>query len=211
MFHQQNFENTIKNEIMSTKRHFLKEKRYMAEYFGAPKQGLESAYRLNINEVIICAGKNGVTPVYDPTGKIYGKGPQYGCLLSNNNLKYKFILLDKHDPDVVTREIQGKPFNARFIEDVPPFCKFICTTIILGIVILRSKRAHIEEMLTVSRVTRNSYAFRTFSETPSISFQNEICEIKCKQKLKKKEMYKVKVYTPKNELYAIDNSSGTEV
>ncbi|GIY35545.1 extracellular matrix protein FRAS1 [Caerostris darwini] len=306
------FENSPNFQYIEYKEAFSKGDKIYGRVFWSPKQGLESAYRLNINEVIICAGKNGVTPVYDPTGKIYGKGPQYGCLLSNNNLKYKFILLDKHDPDVVTREIQGKPFDAKFIEDIPHFASlsgilgvdgflfnvdplyeisssqqwflqvvyFIkpinkarmhrsvgelgplisregngsnirvlflnnmnskepspiiapindhqqgfhvyfgihhllyiisALLIILGIVIIRSKRAHIEEMLTVSRVTRNSYAFRTFSETPSISFQNEICEIKCKQKLKKKEMYKVKVYTPKNELYAIDNSSGTEV
>lgn len=61
--------------------------------FWSPQQGLEYAYKLNINEIILCAGKSGFLPEYDPTGNVYGKGPQYGCLLPNRHLKYKFVLL----------------------------------------------------------------------------------------------------------------------
>ncbi|KAF8770775.1 Extracellular matrix protein FRAS1 like protein [Argiope bruennichi] len=305
------FENSPNFQYIEYKEAFSKGENVYGRVFWSPKQGLESAYQLNINEVIICSGKNGFMPVYDPTGKTYGKGPQYGCLLPNKNLKYKFILLDKHDPDIVTEEIHGKSFNARFIEDVPNFqslsdipgvdgfvfnidplyeisssqqwflqiiyvIKPIHNTriprsvdelesittrpsngsniraiylenldsretspitspavahpqelhvyfglhhllyiisallIILGIIILRSKKSHFEDILTFSKITRNSYIFKTPAAIQNSS-SNEICEIKCKQKLKKKEVYKVKVYSPKNELSAIDHSSGTEV
>lgn len=64
--------------------------------FWSPEQELESAYQLKINEVLLCTGKNGFVPLYDPTGNIYGKGPQYGCLIPNRNLRQKFTLLVKH-------------------------------------------------------------------------------------------------------------------
>ncbi|GFY26060.1 extracellular matrix protein FRAS1 [Trichonephila clavipes] len=309
------FENSPNFQYIEYKEAFSRGENVYGRVFWSPQQGLESAYKLNINEVIICSGKNGFAPVYDPTGKIYGKGPQYGCLIPDKNLKYKFILLDKHNPDAITTEIHGKSFNARFIEEIPHYATlsnilgvdgfvfnidplyeisssqqwflqviyFIkpnrktrihrsvdefespitkegngsniriifldhlnaeeaspITTpvmnhsegfhvyfglhhllyiisallIILGIVILRSKRSHFEEMFTFSKITRNSYAFRTFFEMPlslENSTHNEISEVQCKQKLKKKEVYKVKIYKPNKELYSIDNSSGTEV
>ncbi|GFY74626.1 extracellular matrix protein FRAS1 [Trichonephila inaurata madagascariensis] len=308
------FENSPNFQYIEYKEAFSRGENVYGRVFWSPQQGLESAYKLNINEVIICSGKNGFAPVYDPTGKIYGKGPQYGCLIPDKNLKYKFILLDKHNPDAITTEIHGKSFNARFIEEIPHYATlsnilgvdgfvfnidplyeisssqqwflqviyFIkpnrktrihrsvdefespitkegngsniriifldhlnaeaspITTpvmnhsegfhvyfglhhllyiisallIILGIVILRSKRSHFEEMFTFSKISRNSYAFRTFFEMPlslGNSTHNEISEVQCKQKLKKKEVYKVKIYKPNKELYSIDNSSGTEV
>lgn len=61
--------------------------------FWSPQQGLESSYKLKINEVILCSGQNVFVPEYDPTGKVHGKGHQYGCLLPSNHLKYKFVLL----------------------------------------------------------------------------------------------------------------------
>ncbi|GFS77940.1 extracellular matrix protein FRAS1 [Nephila pilipes] len=309
------FKNSPNFQYIEYKEAFSRGENVYGRVFWSPKQGLESAYKLNINEVIICSGKNGFAPVYDPTGKIYGKGPQYGCLLPDKNLKYKFILLDKHNPDIITKEIHGKSFNARLIEEIPHYATlshihgvdgfvfsidplyeisssqqwflqvvyFIkpnhktrmhrsvdelgssivregndsniriiflenlsveeaspitvpvmnhsqgfhvyfglhhllyivsALLIILGVVILRTKRTHFEEIFTFSKITRNSYAFKTLFEMP-LSLRNpvhnEICEVQCKQKLEKKEVYKVKVYTPNKELHTIDNSSGTEV
>lgn len=93
---------------------FSKGENVYGRVFWSPEQELESAYQLKIKEVMLCTGKNGFVPLYDPTGKIYGKGPQYGCLISNKNLRHKFILLDRHNLDGVSQEW---PFNAAFIED----------------------------------------------------------------------------------------------
>lgn len=61
--------------------------------FWSPEQELESAYKINVNEVLLCTGKNGYVPNYDPTGKLHGRGTQYGCLTPNKHLKHRFILL----------------------------------------------------------------------------------------------------------------------
>lgn len=75
------------------KKHFYLGEKVYGRVFWSPEQELESAYQLKINEVLLCTGKNGFVPLYDPTGKIYNKGPQYGCLLPNKKLQHKFTLL----------------------------------------------------------------------------------------------------------------------
>ncbi|KFM66224.1 Extracellular matrix protein FRAS1, partial [Stegodyphus mimosarum] len=86
------FENTSNLQYIEYKGSFSKGDDVYGRVFWSPAQQLKSAYQLVINEVILCAGKNGYIPIYDPTGKIYGNGPQYGCLLPNKNLKHKFTL-----------------------------------------------------------------------------------------------------------------------
>ncbi|KAK3090989.1 hypothetical protein FSP39_016284, partial [Pinctada imbricata] len=82
-----------------------------------PSQDLRSAYKLSIEKVYICTGSNGYVPTYDPLGEVYREGPQFGCIQPSSNLKYRFLLLDKGNPDVVTRSFNNIPFEAEFASD----------------------------------------------------------------------------------------------
>lgn len=68
------------------------EKLYGRVYWNA-KQDLESAFRMQLDKVFVCTGRNGYVPAYDPTGEIYNEGPQYGCLESSGKLKHRFLVL----------------------------------------------------------------------------------------------------------------------
>jgi len=59
----------------------------------APEQDLSTAYRLGLEKVYLCTGKDGYVPYYDPTGAVYGDGPQYGCIEPSSNLQHRFVLL----------------------------------------------------------------------------------------------------------------------
>ena len=58
-----------------------------------PEQDLNSAYRLQLEKVYLCTGRNGHVPYFDPTGTIYGDGPQYGCIQPSKDLQHRFLLL----------------------------------------------------------------------------------------------------------------------
>lgn len=58
-----------------------------------PEQNLHSAYKLQLEKVYLCTGKDGYVPFFDPTGTIYNEGPQYGCIQPNKHLKHRFLLL----------------------------------------------------------------------------------------------------------------------
>lgn len=58
-----------------------------------PEQSLHSAYKLQLEKVYLCTGKDGYVPFFDPTGTIYNEGPQYGCIQPNRHLKHRFLLL----------------------------------------------------------------------------------------------------------------------
>lgn len=60
-------------------------------------QDLKSAYKLRIEKVYLCTGRNGYIPQYDPDGTIYGKGKQYGCIQASRNLQHRFLLLVSRD------------------------------------------------------------------------------------------------------------------
>lgn len=58
-----------------------------------PEQNLNSAYKLQLEKVYLCTGKDGYVPFFDPTGTVYNEGPQYGCIQPNKHLKHRFLLL----------------------------------------------------------------------------------------------------------------------
>uniref|UniRef100_UPI00359004A1 extracellular matrix organizing protein FRAS1 isoform X2 n=1 Tax=Myxine glutinosa TaxID=7769 RepID=UPI00359004A1 len=86
-----------------------------------PKQNLDSAYRLVLENVYLCTGRNGYVPFFDPTGTIYNEGPQYGCIQPNKNLKHRFLLLDRNHPEMVDQFFHDVPFNANFAGDVSEY------------------------------------------------------------------------------------------
>ena len=58
-----------------------------------PEQNLNAAYKLQLEKVYLCTGRDGYVPFFDPTGTLYNEGPQYGCIQPNKHLKHRFLLL----------------------------------------------------------------------------------------------------------------------
>lgn len=56
---------------------------------------------------------------FDPTGTLYNEGPQYGCIQPNKNLKHRFLLLDRKQPDVCDRYFHDVPFEAHLASEIP--------------------------------------------------------------------------------------------
>ncbi|XP_070468854.1 extracellular matrix organizing protein FRAS1 isoform X1 [Equus przewalskii] len=86
-----------------------------------PEQNLNSAYKLQLEKVYLCTGKDGYVPFFDPTGTIYNEGPQYGCIQPNKHLKHRFLLLDRSQPEVTDRYFHDVPFEAHFASELPDF------------------------------------------------------------------------------------------
>ncbi|KAG8454257.1 hypothetical protein GDO86_000773 [Hymenochirus boettgeri] len=86
-----------------------------------PDQNLNSAYKLQLEKVYLCTGKDGYVPFFDPTGTIYNEGPQYGCIQPNKHLKHRFLLLDRHQPEVTDNYFHDVPFDACFASDSADF------------------------------------------------------------------------------------------
>ncbi|XP_013870055.1 extracellular matrix organizing protein FRAS1 [Austrofundulus limnaeus] len=84
-----------------------------------PEQNLNAAYKLQLEKVYLCTGRDGYVPFFDPTGTLYNEGPQYGCIQPNKQLKHRFLLLDRKQPDVCDRFFHDVPFEADFASDVP--------------------------------------------------------------------------------------------
>ncbi|XP_076856944.1 extracellular matrix organizing protein FRAS1 isoform X2 [Brachyhypopomus gauderio] len=84
-----------------------------------PDQNLNSAYKLQLEKVYLCTGRDGHVPFFDPTGTLYNEGPQYGCIQPNKYLKHRFLLLDRKQPDVCERYFHDVPFEASFASDNP--------------------------------------------------------------------------------------------
>ncbi|XP_045849209.1 extracellular matrix organizing protein FRAS1 isoform X2 [Meles meles] len=84
-----------------------------------PEQNLNSAYKLQLEKVYLCTGKDGHVPFFDPTGTIYNEGPQYGCIQPNKHLKHRFLLLDRSQPEVTDKYFHDVPFEAHFASELP--------------------------------------------------------------------------------------------
>ncbi|XP_042325028.1 extracellular matrix organizing protein FRAS1 [Sceloporus undulatus] len=84
-----------------------------------PEQNLNSAYRLQLEKVYLCTGKDGYVPFFDPTGTIYNEGPQYGCIQPSKHLKHRFLLLDRNQPEVTDKYFHDVPFDACFASELP--------------------------------------------------------------------------------------------
>nr|XP_023647481.1 extracellular matrix protein FRAS1-like [Paramormyrops kingsleyae] len=82
-----------------------------------PEQSLNTAYKLQLEKVYLCTGRNGYVPFFDPTGTLYNEGPQYGCIQPNKHLKHRFLLLDRKQPEVCDRYFHDVPFNAKFASE----------------------------------------------------------------------------------------------
>lgn len=64
----------------------------------SPEQNLNAAYKLQLEKVYLCTGRDGYVPFFDPTGTLYNEGPQYGCIQPNKHLKHRFLLLVRTHP-----------------------------------------------------------------------------------------------------------------
>ncbi|XP_029366253.1 extracellular matrix organizing protein FRAS1 isoform X2 [Echeneis naucrates] len=84
-----------------------------------PEQNLNAAYKLQLEKVYLCTGRDGYVPFFDPTGTLYNEGPQYGCIQPNKHLKHRFLLLDRKQPDVCDGFFHDVPFEAHFASDIP--------------------------------------------------------------------------------------------
>ncbi|KAM9823010.1 extracellular matrix organizing protein FRAS1 [Syngnathus typhle] len=84
-----------------------------------PEQNLNAAYKLQLEKVYLCTGRDGYVPFFDPTGTLYNEGPQYGCVQPNKHLKHRFLLLDRKQPDVCDKYFHDVPFEANFASDLP--------------------------------------------------------------------------------------------
>ncbi|KAA8592453.1 hypothetical protein FQN60_017908, partial [Etheostoma spectabile] len=84
-----------------------------------PEQNLNAAYKLQLEKVYLCTGRDGYVPFFDPTGTLYNEGPQYGCIQPNKHLKHRFLLLDRKQPDVCDNFFHDVPFEAHFASDIP--------------------------------------------------------------------------------------------
>ncbi|XP_077417485.1 extracellular matrix organizing protein FRAS1 isoform X1 [Vanacampus margaritifer] len=84
-----------------------------------PEQSLNAAYKLQLEKVYLCTGRDGYVPFFDPTGTLYNEGPQYGCIQPNKHLKHRFLLLDRKQPDVCDKYFHDVPFEANFASDLP--------------------------------------------------------------------------------------------
>ncbi|KAM9742832.1 extracellular matrix organizing protein FRAS1 isoform 2-T2 [Menidia menidia] len=84
-----------------------------------PEQNLNAAYKLQLEKVYLCTGRDGYVPFFDPTGTLYNEGAQYGCIQPNKHLKHRFLLLDRKQPDVCDRFFHDVPFEAYFASEIP--------------------------------------------------------------------------------------------
>ncbi|NWI98181.1 FRAS1 protein, partial [Pitta sordida] len=86
-----------------------------------PEQNLHAAYKLQLEKVYLCTGKDGYVPFFDPTGTVYNEGPQYGCIQPNKYLKHRFLLLDRNQPEVTDKYFHDVPFDAHFASELSEF------------------------------------------------------------------------------------------
>ncbi|XP_062470145.1 extracellular matrix organizing protein FRAS1 [Pezoporus occidentalis] len=86
-----------------------------------PEQNLNAAYKLQLEKVYLCTGKDGYVPFFDPTGTVYNEGPQYGCIQPNKHLKHRFLLLDRNQPEVTDKYFHDVPFDAHFVSELSEF------------------------------------------------------------------------------------------
>ncbi|KAM6401739.1 extracellular matrix organizing protein FRAS1 isoform 2-T2 [Pluvialis apricaria] len=86
-----------------------------------PDQNLNAAYKLQLEKVYLCTGKDGYVPFFDPTGTVYNEGPQYGCIQPNKHLKHRFLLLDRNQPEGTDKYFHDVPFDAHFASELSEF------------------------------------------------------------------------------------------
>jgi hypothetical protein len=78
------------------------------------KHDTKSAYKLEIDKVVICSTINGYMPIYDPDGTVYRQGAKLGCLESHKFVNQRHVLLDRYNPVTIVNTLHKIPFNAEF-------------------------------------------------------------------------------------------------
>lgn len=60
-------------------------------------EATKNSYNLSLNQVYVCSSAPGsdYTPLYDPDGTVYSRGPQFGCARDHPSLRHRFLLLDR--------------------------------------------------------------------------------------------------------------------
>ena len=67
---------------------------------------IKDAYKLQLEKVYLCTGSNGFVPTFDPSGEIYGQGPQYGCIRPMKSISHRFLILDRGNRDAEDEDFQ---------------------------------------------------------------------------------------------------------
>nr|XP_026692904.1 extracellular matrix protein FRAS1 isoform X2 [Ciona intestinalis] len=100
---------------------FTKGQTIFGRVLWTPSQDLKSAYKLQLEKVYLCTGRDGYIPKFDPTGTVFNNGPQYGCIEPSKHLKHRFLILDRSNRDSEDRYFHDVPFDAYFAADKPEF------------------------------------------------------------------------------------------
>lgn len=79
-----------------------------------PSNELSPGYRLSIEKLYLCAGRDGYVPLFEPNAE----RPQFGCLENSQRLKYRLLLLDREDPYGSDKDVQGLSLDAKFASQV---------------------------------------------------------------------------------------------
>ncbi|XP_057381732.2 extracellular matrix organizing protein FRAS1-like [Daphnia carinata] len=79
-----------------------------------PSNELSPGYRLWIEKLYLCAGRDGYVPLFEPNAE----RPQFGCLENSQRLKYRLLLLDREDPYGSDKAVQGLSLDAKFASQV---------------------------------------------------------------------------------------------
>uniref|UniRef100_H2YPT4 Calx-beta domain-containing protein n=1 Tax=Ciona savignyi TaxID=51511 RepID=H2YPT4_CIOSA len=76
-----------------------------------PVQNLGNSFDAHIEKVFICSGRDGYVPKYNPANG------EYGCLADAPNLRNRYKVLDKEQPDTQDMASNDVPFNAKLAID----------------------------------------------------------------------------------------------
>nr|XP_039273813.1 extracellular matrix protein FRAS1-like [Styela clava] len=112
-----------KESELDYKGSFSKGQTIFGRVLWSPDQDLHNAYKLQLEKVYLCTGRDGYIPTYDPEGTVYHQGPQYGCIQPSRSLQHRFLLLDRSSRDAEDKYFHDVSFGAHFASDVPDYAK----------------------------------------------------------------------------------------
>eukprot|EP00118_Oscarella_pearsei_P004303 m.18164 g.18164 ORF g.18164 m.18164 type:complete len:3072 (+) comp27610_c0_seq1:382-9597(+) len=72
-----------------------------------PAQRVGDAYNLKVEQVYVCAGKNGYSASYDPAKS------NFGCLGNPGSLLFSHKIIDRQEPGTAVLSMGSLPFNAK--------------------------------------------------------------------------------------------------
>eukprot|EP00118_Oscarella_pearsei_P010703 m.67205 g.67205 ORF g.67205 m.67205 type:complete len:3953 (+) comp35439_c0_seq1:534-12392(+) len=98
---------------------FSKGKTIYGRVLWAPSQDLRRSFKLTIESVFLCSGRDGFLPYYDPRGEQDKGVAQWGCLQPSPKLAHRFKLLDRIEPETEDKHFKQVPFRAEFAAGNP--------------------------------------------------------------------------------------------